>query len=60
MASAEPTRGGFGSASFEDSAFDPNPGFDFGEANDEEMRGMHDSIASLNMYPHGAIDQRWV
>ncbi|KAK5738960.1 hypothetical protein LTR17_005687 [Elasticomyces elasticus] len=37
-----------------DPAFDPQPGFDFAEANDAVLRGMHDSDATaLKMFSHG-------
>ncbi|KAK5683071.1 hypothetical protein LTS10_004601 [Elasticomyces elasticus] len=36
-------------------AFDPQPGFDFVEANDAVLRGMHDSdAAALDMLNHEA------
>ncbi|KAK3617467.1 hypothetical protein LTR56_025267 [Elasticomyces elasticus] len=41
-----------------DPAFDPRPGFDFVEANDAVLRGMHDSdAAALNMFNHEAHSQ---
>ncbi|KAK4908769.1 hypothetical protein LTR49_022389 [Elasticomyces elasticus] len=41
-----------------DPAFDPQPGFDFVEANDAVLRGMHDSdAAALNMFNHEAHSQ---
>ncbi|KAK4898337.1 hypothetical protein LTR49_027819 [Elasticomyces elasticus] len=41
-----------------DQAFDPYPGFDFVEANDAVLRGMHDSdAAALNMFGHEAHSQ---
>ncbi|TKA82215.1 hypothetical protein B0A55_07510 [Friedmanniomyces simplex] len=41
-----------------DPAFDPQPGFDFVEANDAVLRGMHDSdAAALNMFTHEAHSQ---
>ncbi|KAK5698675.1 hypothetical protein LTR97_006323 [Elasticomyces elasticus] len=37
-----------------DPAFDPQPGFDFAEANDAVLRGMHDNDATaLRMFSHG-------
>ncbi|KAK5674114.1 hypothetical protein LTS10_013135 [Elasticomyces elasticus] len=41
-----------------DPAFDPHRGFDFVEANDAVLRGMHDSdAAALNMFNHEAHSQ---
>lgn len=45
----------FAPASFDDPAFDPHPGFDFDDHNDEDLRNMQNNIASLNVFHGGGL-----
>lgn len=39
--------------SLPDSAFEPQPGFDFDDTQDHDLRSMQDSISSMNVF-HGS------
>lgn len=55
MTVASPTQPttGFAPTSFDDPAFDAHPGFDFEDNDEDDLRHMQNSIASMNVF-HGA------